>query len=191
MNSSFIYHFTSQINIPPNVNILSNQAKFTSALSSTSLLKNIPTNALKEVKKLKEQIPKTIFSSIFPAKPILHNNFLCKPDSLLLITQQELKLPNVTCTSCEERSKQCLDCKYLRSETSPTDQINLQILRDSIQILPDPNNLSKKMVMIDYQFSTSPETAFKPELSNYVHGKASSIALYKRLKKKGILEDFH
>ena len=47
------------------------------------------------------------------------------------------------------------------------------------------------MVMIDYQFSTPPETAFKPELSNHVHDKASSIALYKRLKKKGLLEDFH
>ena len=45
--------------------------------------------------------------------------------------------------------------------------------------------------MIDYQFSTPPETAFKPELSNYVHGKASSIALYKRLKKNGLLDDFH
>ena len=45
--------------------------------------------------------------------------------------------------------------------------------------------------MIDYQFSTPPETAFKQELSNYVHGKASSIALYKSLKKEDLLEDFH
>ena len=159
IHSNFLYHATSKINIPhnlskipglptfysmPNVNILPKNADFTSAFSSTSLFHNVKIDALKEAIKLQRQIPKTIFSSNFPPKPILHNNFLCKPDSLLLITQQELKLLNVTCTSCEVRSKQCLDCKYLRSEISPIDQVNLQSLRDSIKILPDPNNLSKK-----------------------------------------------
>ena len=127
IQSNFLYHATSKINIPhnlskipglptfhsiPNVNILPKSADFISAFSSTSLFHNVKTDALNQIKKLQTKIPKTIFSSNFPPKPILHNNFLCKPDSLLLITQQELKVPNVTCTSCEVRSKQCLDCKY-------------------------------------------------------------------------------
>ena len=45
--------------------------------------------------------------------------------------------------------------------------------------------------MIDYQYSTPPEIAFKPELPNHVHGKASSITLYMRLKKNGLLDAFH
>ena len=37
----------------------------------------------------------------------------------------------------------------------------------------------------------SPFIAFRPQLSNALHGKSTSLALYKRLKKYNLLESFH
>ena len=86
----------------------------------------------------------------------------------------------MVCVGCEDRSKHCLDCKYRISETSPTDKINLEILRNSIKVLPDPSNPEKRIIEIDYKFSTDPCVAYKKELSNHIHAKAASLALYKR-----------
>ena len=84
----------------------------------------------------------------------------------------------MVCVGCEDRSKNCLDCKHFRSETFATDQINLEILRNAIKILPDPSNNEKRIIEIDYQISTDPYAAIKKELSNHVHTKASSLVLY-------------
>ena len=136
-----------------------------------------------QLKKLRTKIPQVLFSQNHKATPVLHYNYLCKPNSLTLITQQELKLPDVMCTGCETKSLNCLDCKYLKSETSPVDQMNLSTLRNSIKILKDPVNPAKQIIQIDYKFSVNPFIAFRPQLSNHLHGKSTSLALYKRLKK--------
>ena len=49
----------------------------------------------------------------------------------------------------------------------------------------------KKIIEIDYKFSANPFIAFRPQLSNISHGKATSLALYKRLKKKNLIGAFH
>ena len=132
-----------------------------------------------------------MFSNKLKPAPILHNNFLVKPNSLSLITHQELKIPEVYCPGCERRSASCLDCRYLANETSPIDQANLSILRNSIKLLVDPKDSTKKILEVDYQFSISPFIAFRPELSNSNLGKATTLALYKRLKKNNLIKEFH
>ena len=144
-----------------------------------------------QLKKLRNQIPAVLFSKILRPTPLLHNNFLVKPNSLSLITQQELAIPDVYCPGCTKRSASCLDCRYLASETSPTDQANLNILRNSIKVLDDPNDSSKHVIEVDYQFSISPFIAFRPEISNINLGKATTIALLKRLQKNDLVKEFH
>ena len=69
--------------------------------------------------------------------------------------------------------------------------MNLLTLRNSIKVLKDSSKPQKQIIEIDYKFSVNPFIAFRPQLSNISHGKATSLALYKRLKKKNILEAFH
>ena len=121
---------------------------------------------------------------------MIHNNFLAKPNSLTLIMQQELRLPDVMCPGCETRAAACLDCRYLKNETSPVDQANLSILRDSMEVIKDPVDSTKKRILIDYKFEVSPYIAFRPELSNHLLGKSTSLALHKRLKKLNLLQQF-
>ena len=94
-------------------------------------------------------------------------------------------------SGCELKSASCLDCKYLKNETSPVDQANLSILRNSIKLLRDPVDSTKQFIQIDYKFQVSPFIAFRPQLSNHLLGKSTSLALYKRLKKRNLLESFH
>ena len=84
-----------------------------------------------------------------------------------------------------------MDCRYLASETSPVDQANLNVLRDAMKVLDDPKDKSKHVIEVDYQFSISPFVAFRPEVSNINLGKATTIALLKRLQKNGLVQDFH
>ena len=141
--------------------------------------------------KLRTRIPSVLFSFHHKPTSLLHNNYLCKPNSLTLIMNQELKLPDVMCSGCELKSANCLDCKYLKNETSPVDQANLSILRNSIKLLRDPVDSTKQIIEIDYKFQVSPFIAFRPQLSNHLLGKSTSLALYKRLKKRNLLEQFH
>ena len=69
--------------------------------------------------------------------------------------------------------------------------MNLSTLRNSIKILQDPSNPQKQIIEIDYKFSTNPFIAYRKELSNHSHAKSASLALYRRLKKKNLLEAFH
>merc|ERR1712055_622513 len=135
--------------------------------------------------------PPVLYSKIVQPKPLLHANFLVKPKEISLITEQELAIPDVYCPECTKRSASCLNCRYLASETSPTDQANLNILRNAIRVLVDPENSSKHVIEIDYQFSISPFLAFRPEISNISLGKATSIALLKRLQKNNLVKEFH
>ena len=141
-----------------------------------------------QLQKLKSKIPAVLFSNQLKPTPILHNNYLVKPNSLSLITHQELKIPEVYCPGCERRSASCLDCRYLMNETSPVDQANLSTLRNKIKLLVDN---TKKILEVDFKFSVLPFIAFRPELSNSNLGRATTVALYKRLKKNNLLEQFH
>ena len=163
--SNFLYHTTKYINVPvnvpkvsglpnfyslPNVKI-STDKHFLTAFSQTAALSssNYNSDTMYQLKKLRTKIPPVLFSPNHQATPVLHYNYLCKPNSLTLITQQELKLPNVICTGCETKSLDCLDCKYLKSETSPIDQMNLSTLRNSIKVLKDPANPQKQIIEIE------------------------------------------
>ena len=84
-----------------------------------------------------------------------------------------------------------MNCRYLASETSPVDQANLNVLRGAMKVLDDPKDKSKHVIEIDYKFSVSPYVAFRPEVSNINLGKATSIALLKRLQTNGLAQDFH
>ena len=84
-----------------------------------------------------------------------------------------------------------MDCRYLASETSPVDQANLNVLRAAMKVLDDPKDKSKHVIEIDYQFSVSPYVAFRPEVSNINLGKATTIALLKRLQKNDLVKEFH
>ena len=135
--SNFLYHSTRYIKIPvnvpkisgipnfyslPNVKI-STDNQFLTAFSQTSVLStsNYSSDTMHQLKNLRTKIPPILFSANHQATPTIHYNFLCKPNSLSLITQQELRLPNVIWTGCEKKSLNCLDCKYLKTETSPVD----------------------------------------------------------------------
>lgn len=61
----------------------------------------------------------------------------------------------------------------MASETSPTDQMNLNILRESVRAIVDPF------------------LAFRPEISNSNIAKNTSIALLKRLQKIDLVKEFH
>ena len=69
--------------------------------------------------------------------------------------------------------------------------MNLSTLRNSIKVLKDPSNPHKQIIEIDDKFSVNPFIAFRPQLSNHSHGNSTSLALYRRLKKKNLLEAFH
>merc|ERR1712055_69441 len=99
--------------------------------------------------------PPVLYSKIVQPKPLLHANFLVKPKEISLITEQELTIPDVYCPECTVRSASCLNCKYLASETSPIDQRNLNILRESVRAIVDPKDDQKHVIEIDYKFSLS------------------------------------
>ena len=164
LSSNFIYHQSKTINLPKNIPKIKNvpfksisnvkfhnNPQFLTNLSSYAPSRSMDTNL--QLKKLRKQIPNILFSKILQPTSPLHNNFLVKPNSLSLIVQQELAIPDVYCPGCTKRSSSCLDCRYLASETSPTDQANLNVLRNAIKVLDDPNDSSKHVIEVDYQFS--------------------------------------
>ena len=160
MASNFLYHTTKYINLPvclpkisnlpfhslPNVK-LSVDRHFMTSFSQMAPPSDFDTNC--HLAKLRTRIPSILFSSHLKPTSVLHNNYLCKPNSLSLIMNQELKLPDVLCPGCETKSANCLDCKYLKNETSPVDQANLSILRNSIKLLKDPVDSTKQIIEID------------------------------------------
>ena len=140
------------VHLLPNVKI-SQTPNFLTAFSKTGC-PDFDTNC--QLAKLRNKIPCRIFSKLHKPAPVIHNNFLAKPNSLTLIMQQELRLPDVLCPGCETRAAACLDCRYLKNETSPMDQANLSILRDSMEVIKDPVDSTKKRILIDYKFEVSP-----------------------------------
>ena len=115
--SNFLYHSTKYIKVPvsvpkisgmpnlyslPNVKI-STDHNFLTAFSQTSVMStlNHSPDTMNQLKNLRSKIPPVLFSANHQATPTLHYNFLCKPNSLSLITAQELRLPNVICAGCE------------------------------------------------------------------------------------------
>ena len=176
MASNFLYHSTKYIKLPvslpkiselpfhnlPNVK-LSVDRHFLTAFSQTAAFSSSDFDTSCQLAKFRSKIPSVLFSQNHKPTSVLHNNYLCKPNSLTLIMQQELKLPDVMCSGCELKSDSCLDCKYLKSETSPVDQANLSILRNSIKLLRDPVDSAKQIIQIDYKFSVSPFIAFRPQ----------------------------
>merc|ERR1712082_222009 len=202
ISSNFIYYQTKHIKLPinlpkiknlpvhsiPNVRF-QNIPHFLANFSSCSPSRSLDTNL--QLKKLRKQIPSVLYSKIVQPKPLLHANFLVKPKEISLITEQELAIPDVYCPECTVRSASCLNCKYLASETSPTDQMNLNILRESVRAIVDPKNDQKHVIEIDYKFSLSPFLAFRPEISNSNIAKNTSIALLKRLQKNDLVKEFH
>ena len=149
MASNFLYHTTKYISLPvclpkipnlpfhslPNVK-LTTEKHFLTSFSQMAPPSNFDLQC--HLAKLRSRIPSVLFSSHLKPTSLLHNNYLCKPNSLSLIMNQELKIPEVLCPGCETKSANCLDCRYLKNETSPVDQANLSILRNSIKLLKDP-----------------------------------------------------
>ena len=135
---------------------------FLTAFSKTAAFSSSDFDTNCQLAKFRNKIPSILFSKNHKPASVIHNNYLCKPNSLTLIMQQELKLPEVMCPGCELKSASCLDCKYLKNETSPVDQANLSILRNSIKLLRDPVDSTKQCIQIDYKFQVSPFIAFRP-----------------------------
>lgn len=95
------------------------------------------------------------------------------------------------CKDCARRSKACSQCKWLNSQLSLEEIREIKVLSDNLRVLPDPKNQSTNIIMAHYPLNGDRAELYHPSKSNSSKLKAASASLCRKLKKKGLLLDFH
>ena len=117
--------------------------------------------------------------------------YQAKPSPLGNIIDEAIPVPSLTCQSCAKMLAGCRDCKYLSSELSIMDLKQLQIMRDCIKVIPDPEGSGKKRIHVDYPFTVNVDEAFHCKFSNVHIAKRNTERLRERLMKLGLHKTFH
>ena len=98
------------------------------------------------------------------------------------------------CSDCLKRSRACQDCRFHNSQRSLREVEETALIWKNMKVIQDPNfpNVkSRKVILIHYALDAPIEQLFPPSHSNSVQYRAASKSLFKKLKKKKLLNDFH
>ena len=102
----------------------------------------------------------------------------------------ELLSAAALCKDCWTNSKACQQCKWLNSPISMKEMRDLQLIRKSLTVLPDPLT-GKNFISIDFPFLVDVHTTHKPEFSNQRAARTATVTLFKRLRKEKLVQQFH
>ena len=92
------------------------------------------------------------------------------------------------CDGCERRSADCPECRWKNSERSIIEITQAQKLWESMQLIDNPNDPSKK---VSYPLDGDVNDLYSPAKSNSERYKKATKGLYQKLKNKKLLELFH
>ena len=106
-------------------------------------------------------------------------------DETILETMQVVS-PNVICKDCNAKIKACKTCRYLSSEVSLQDRINLEKIRRSISVSPDPQDADKFVISARFLLKAPPHLLFNASNSQYELVRRNAIRLRQRLIKRGL-----
>ena len=95
------------------------------------------------------------------------------------------------CDGCERRSADCPECRWKNSQRSIIELTEAQKLWESMQLIPNPNDPSKKVVYVSYPLDGDVHDLYGPAKSNSERYKKATKGLYQKLKNKKLLEKFH
>ena len=128
----------------------------------------------------------------FSSHPELHQIcHLIKPNRPGDLVDDAVPVPSLHCSECAQRLAGCRQCRYLRSEVSVDDLRQLQLMRDSVQVIEDPEGSGGKRLLCSYPFNVQPEEAFHAKYSNYRAAMKNSERLRQRVLKLGLADEFH
>ena len=103
-----------------------------------------------------------------------------------ILQTMEVVSPAIVCKDCNLRIKSCKTCRYLSSEISLSDRINLEKVKKSISVTPDPDNSGKFIISARFILKAPPHLTFNAGNSQYELVKRNAIRLRQRLIKKNL-----
>ena len=98
------------------------------------------------------------------------------------------------CKECTRRSRSCQDCKFHNSQRSIKEIQETGLLWDNMSIIQNPfypNDKTKKVILCHYPLDGPVNELYPPSASNSNQYKSATKSLVRKLKKKGLLDDFH
>ena len=95
------------------------------------------------------------------------------------------------CDGCERRSADCPECRWQNSQRSIIEITEAQKLWESMQLIDNPNDPSKKVIRVSYPLDADVNDLYSPAKSNSERYKKATKGLYQKLKNKKLLELFH
>ena len=98
------------------------------------------------------------------------------------------------CMECTRRSRGCTDCKFHNSQRSIKEIQEMATLWETMTIIQNPlfpQNNEMKVIMCHYPLDGPVNELYPPSASNSLQYKSATKSLVRKLKKKGLLEDFH
>ena len=98
--------------------------------------------------------------------------------------------PGLTCPGCKAIISKCQACRYLSTDLSIQDLQDLQILKDNIYKVEDPEDKERFYVFFDYVFKHNPAVIYRPELTNRGLARKSALRLRAKLIKEGLMEAY-
>ena len=94
------------------------------------------------------------------------------------------------CKDCMKRSKGCSQCRFLNSQVSLQEMKEIQLMTRNLWVQSDPLNPLSSIIKVHYPLDAPIEDLFPPSKSNATGLKKATISLYKKLKKKNLLDEF-
>ena len=116
--------------------------------------------------------------------------FNAKPSPLTAPLEDSAPTPSLTCSDCSRMLAACKVCRYIGSEMSLNELKQLEIIRNSIKVIPNPDGEGKRL-LCDYPFSLDPEVAFSSKYSNHDIARKNTERLRERVIKLGLGDAFH
>ena len=116
--------------------------------------------------------------------------FNAKPSPLTAPLEDSAPTPSLTCSDCSRMLAACKVCRYIGSEISLNELKQLEIIRNSIKVIPNPDGEGKRL-LCDYPFSLDPEVAFSAKYSNHDIARKNTERLRERVIKLGLGDAFH
>ena len=119
------------------------------------------------------------------------SSFLVKPSAAHNNISDAAPAPSLHCPDCIARINSCKTCKYINSEISIHELKQLELLRNSIQIIDDPHGSGGKRLLCNYPLTVIPEEAFHARFSNVNIARRNSERLRERVIRLGLGKQFH
>ena len=98
------------------------------------------------------------------------------------------------CKECPRRIRGCTDCKIHNSQRSIKEIQETATLWENMGMIQNPlfpRNKKRKDIMCHYPLDGPVNELYPPSASNSLQYKSATKSLVRKLKKKGLLEEFH